>query len=74
LTSDYGNIEVIRAMILLNSIFPEIETGDMKLGQIKVISPSMGTHVRQYDINDIVKNHLPKIFETVKEYNPDLKV
>lgn len=74
LTSHYGNIETIRTLLLLNSVFPELESSDMKLGQIKVISPSLGSHTRTYDIGNLVKNYLPEIFQVIKENNPDVQV
>lgn len=74
LTSHFGNIETIRTLLLLNSLFPELESSNMKLGQIKVISPTMGTHTRTHDISNLVKNYLPEIFQVVKENNPDIKV
>lgn len=74
LNSQYGNIEAIRTLVLLNSIFPELESSDMKLGQIKIISPAMGSHSRIYDINNLVKNYFPEIIQTVKENNQELEI
>lgn len=74
LTSHFGNIETVRTLLLLNSLFPELESSNMKLGQIKVISPTMGSHTRTHDISNLVKNYLPEIFQVVKENNPDIKV
>ena len=74
LTSHYGNIETIRTLLLLNSIYPELESSNMKLGQIKVISPTMGSHIRSYDIGNLVKNYLPEIIQTVKENNQELTI
>lgn len=74
LASHYGNIETIRTLLLLNSVFPELEVSDMKLGQIKVISPTMGSHTRTYDIGNLIKNYLPEIFQVVKENNPNLNI
>lgn len=71
LKSHYGNIETIRTLLLLNSIFPELEFDNAKLGQIKIISTQ--GHSRIYDINYLTKNYLPEIFKVVKEYNSDLK-
>jgi hypothetical protein len=71
LKSHYGNIETIRTLLLLNSIFPELEFDNTKLGQIKIISTQ--GHSRIYDINHLTKNYLPEIFKVVKEYNSDLK-
>lgn len=74
LSSHYGNIETIRTLLLLNSVFPEIEGSDMKLGQLKVLSPMMGSHTRTYDIGNLVKNYLPEILQTVQENNTELEV
>jgi hypothetical protein len=32
LKSHYGNIETVRTLILLNSLYPELEFDNMKLG------------------------------------------
>lgn len=72
LKSHYGNIETIRTLLLLNSIFPELEFDNGKLGQIKIISAQ--GHSRIYDIGHLTKTYLPEIFQVVKQYNPDLTV
>lgn len=72
LKSHYGNIETVRTLLLLNSLYPEMEFDNMKLGQIKVVS-ALG-HSRIYDIGHLTKNYLPEIFTVVKQYNPDLKI
>ena len=72
LKSHYGNIETIRTILLLNSVLPELEFDNMKLGQVKVIS-ALG-HSRIYDIGHLTKDYLPEIFKVVKQYNPELSV
>ena len=74
LNNQYGNVEAIRTLLLLNSTFSEIETDSMKLGQIKVISPMINGQCRTYDIGDLTKNYLPDIFKVVKRFNPESKV
>lgn len=74
LSSQYGNIEAIRTLAVLNSTFPELEDSSMKLGQIKIISPAYNAQLRSYDISNLTKNYLPEIFQTVKKYNPEIDV
>lgn len=38
----YGNLEIFRALALLNEIYPNI-TGNKSLGEIKVVTPT-GSH------------------------------
>ena len=67
LQGDYGNLEVIRSMILLNELLPEIELNDGKLGDIKVISPQERGKARIYDMEHIVKNYMPQIYKVMRE-------
>jgi hypothetical protein len=60
--------------VLLNSIFPELEHDNMKLGQIKIVSPIMGGHSRIYDIGYLTKNYLPEIFSVTKKHNSELEI
>lgn len=74
LNNQYGNVEAIRTLLLLNSTFSELETDTMKLGQIKIISPMVNGQSRIYDIGDLTKNYLPDIFRVVKRFYPESKV
>lgn len=41
LKGDYGNIEIIKGLTVLNQIIPNIQ-GEFNLGNIKVITPNIG--------------------------------
>jgi hypothetical protein len=51
LRGDYGNAEVLRAIVLLNQILPTMEMEGLQLGNVKVLSHS-GT-ARSYPISTI---------------------
>lgn len=70
LNGDYGNIETIRSLILLNEVLPNL--GDVKVGTIKVISPIQGGMQRSYNIEHISKKYLPIIFKTAAR--EDIKI
>ena len=65
LRGDYGNAEVIRAIILLNQILPTMDMENIKLGRVKVLSHNGNS--RNYAIGDITKNYLPEIIDTVSK-------
>lgn len=72
--SNYGNIEAIRTMTILNEILPSIE-GDVKLGELKVLGIShqlYGKKGRLYDLSKLVPQ-----FDTVLQVvnkNSDSKI
>ena len=71
LRGDYGNAEVIRAIVLLNQILPTMKDMDnVQLGRVKVLSHT-GTS-RNYSISSITKNVLPEIITTVNNANKEL--
>ena len=58
--SNYGNIEAVRSMVLLNEILPKL--GDVKLGNLKIVSLS-GYH--QKSGRDIMIGQLLPQFATI---------
>lgn len=73
LEAEYGNIELVRAMELLNEILPEL--GDnVKLGTVSVISTVPGSPSRTKDIGEFNKNYFQKIIETVNKENDGLNI
>lgn len=66
LKGDYGNAEVIRAIVLLNQILPTMKDIDnVQLGRVKVLSHT-GTS-RNYAISTITQKYLPEIITTLKD-------
>ena len=64
LRGDYGNAEVIRAIVLLNQILPTMKDIDnIQLGKVKVLSHTGKS--RSYAIGTITKDYLPEIISTV---------
>lgn len=73
MVADYGNIEAVRTMELLNEIFPKL--GDnIKLGSIGVLSSVGKGSFRSFNINEFNKNYFSKIIKIVNRENPDLKI
>ena len=68
---NYGNVEIVRGMVLLNSIIPKLSE-DIKLGNIKVVSQQGMS--RQYNIEHIGKNYMKDIYKVVKRKNPKLTI
>ena len=68
---DFGNVETVRTMTMLNEILPTIK-GDYELGNIKIVSRlSMG---RSYNMEHVYKDYLNPIFKVVRNNNKDLKI
>lgn len=72
LQGDYGNIEAVRAMELLNEILPQL--GDVKLGTLGVLSSMGGSSFRKFDIGHFNKTYFQNIISVVNKENPDLKI
>lgn len=70
-SGNYGNIETVRGMVLLNSIIPKLPE-DSKLGDIKVISQQ--GMARQYSIEHIGKDYMKDIYKVIKSKNPKLNL
>ena len=71
--SNYGNIEAIRTMFIINEVLSEIE-GDYNLGTLQVVSPeSMGSS-KIYPFQ-LITNQFSKILNTIKKENEsDVKI
>lgn len=70
LKGDYGNIEAIRTMFLINEVLSDIE-GDYTLGTLQVISPENTQHCKLFSFKEIVK-HFSNILSVVKANNNDI--
>lgn len=66
LKGDFGNIELIRTMTLLNEIIPTIQNA--KLGTIKVINPQHSAQ-RSYSANFLSKKQFTPIIKVVNAEN-----
>lgn len=72
LKSDYGNIEAVRTMVLINQMIPSIK--DKKLGTIHVVSAVNNSNYRTYNISDFNSNFFQKIISFVSNENKDLNI
>lgn len=72
LQGDYGNIEAVRAMELLNEILPQL--GDVKLGTLGVLSSINDSSFRKFDIGHFNKAYFQDIINVVNKENSELKI
>lgn len=72
LRSDYGAIEAVRTMVLINQLIPKLK--DKKLGTIHVVSAINNSNYRTYNISDFNNNYFQKILEFVSNENHDLDI
>lgn len=73
LDSDYGNIETVRTMELLNEIIPYLGE-DVKLGTIGVLSSTNGAPYRSYNIGEFNKKYFNSIITVVNQENQGLDI
>ena len=64
--SNYGNIEAIRTMFLLNEVLQEIE-GDYKLGTLQIVSPENLDGGKIYTFQNIISQFTKVLGTLVKE-------
>ena len=73
LDGDYGNVEAVRAMTLLNEMLPHL--GDnIKLGTLGVLSTINGSPFRQFNIGEFNKQYFSNIISVVNQENSGLDV
>ena len=72
LKGDYGNIEAIRTMFLINEVLSEID-GDYNLGTLQVVSPVNTQHCKLYTFENIAK-HFSGILSVVNAENSDINI
>jgi hypothetical protein len=65
--SNYGNIEAIRTMTILNEILPNLQ-GDFKLGELKVLGISHQIHGKKGALFDFSRL-VPQFHTIVKTVN-----
>lgn len=70
--ADYGNIEAVRTMELLNEIFPKL--GDVKLGTLGVLSSIGKGSFRSFNVGEFNRNYFSKIVQIINRENPTLKI
>lgn len=63
LESNYGNIELIRTLSLINEIIPQL--GNAKLGSIGVLSAVGSSPFVSYNIGDFSKKYYYKVIDTI---------
>ena len=71
LEANYGNIEIVRTMAMLNELLPYIK--DATLGTIGVISTMNGDFVR-YNIANFNQNYYQEITKVVNKENSNLNI
>lgn len=72
LQADWGNIEGVRAMELLNEMLPGLQ--DIKLGNISVLSAVGNNYFRTWDIGYFNRRHFQNILNVVGTENPKLQI
>lgn len=70
LKSDYGNVEAVRTMALINEIIPSLKEG--ALGTMHIVSSTSDTNYRSYNIGNFNQKYFQKIQERVAKENSDL--
>ena len=69
----YGNIEVTRAMLILNEVLPSIE-GNFNLGKILAISPQSGGKGTLYTLGNFNNKYFSKIVSTINTNSKEVKL
>ena len=75
MASNYGNIEAMRTMLILNEILPHLNGGDIRLGELKVLGISHQIHGKKGALFDL--SRLASQFDTVVKVvnkNTDAKI
>ncbi len=72
LEGDYGNVEAVRTMELLNEILPSL--GNAKLGTLGVLSTINGAPYRSYNIGEFNKKYFQNIVAIVNSENKGLNI
>ena len=76
LNADWGNIEAVRAMELLNESLPGLlESGEkIKLGTIGVLSAVGDGSFRRWDLGQFNKDYFQNVIKVVNRENPKLEI
>lgn len=72
LSNDWGNIEAIRAMSLINEIIPSLK--DAKLGTLHVVSALGENYFRSFNIGQLSRDHYQKILGVVNKENSGVNI
>lgn len=73
LEGDYGNVEAVRTMTLLNEMLPNLG-GNIKLGTLGVLSSINGAAYRAYNIGEFNKKYFQNIVSVVNKENEGLDI
>ena len=73
LEGDYGNVEAVRTMELLNEMLPQLGS-NVKLGTLGVLSSINGAAYRSYNIGEFNKNYFQNIITVVNKENSGLNI
>lgn len=72
LEGDYGNVEAVRTMELLNEMLPNLE--GVQLGTLGVLSSINGAAYRAYNIGEFNKKYFQNIVSIINQENPGLNI
>lgn len=72
LEANYGNIEAVRAMELLNEILPQLD--NVRLGTLGILSSINNASYRKYDIGQFNKLYFQTILDVVGKENQELEI
>lgn len=72
LEGDYGNVEAVRTMELLNEMLPKLE--GVQLGTLGVLSSINGAAYRAYNIGEFNKKYFQNIVSIVNQENQGLNI
>lgn len=71
--NNFGNIEALRAMVILNEILPSMQGVDIKLGELKVITTYGQGSMEAYTLEKLNKELYQESIQIVKKHNPQFK-
>lgn len=72
LRADYGNVEAVRTMALINEIIPSLK--DVALGTMHILSSTGDTNYRSYNIGNFNQKYFRAICDKVTKENSDLTI
>lgn len=71
--STFGNIEALRAMVILNEILPSLQDTNIKLGELKVISTYGEGMMEMFSLETLNKDFFQESARIVKKFNKNFK-
>lgn len=72
LRADYGNVEAVRTMVLINEIIPQLK--DVSLGTMHILSSTGDTNYRSYNIGNFNQKYFRTISDRTAKENSNLTI